>query len=187
MVEQTQDNIAIKQAVDQWLFNVVIGLNLCPFALKPYKSQQIDLVISDCTDETCLLENLQQELERLSNTAAADLETSLLIVPNMLQDFYSYNQFLDYVDALIKQQGWTGIYQVATFHPDYQFSGTLPEDSENLTNRAPYPILHLLREASLEKALARYPHPEKIPENNIATVSKLSDIEKVKLFPFLFQ
>lgn len=180
------DNNQIKQSVDQWLDQVVIGLNLCPFALKPYKNQQIDLVVSNCTDEACLLENLQQELQRLENTAAADLETTLLIVPNMMQDFYDYNQFLDYVDALIEQQGWTGTFQIATFHPDYQFGGTMPEDAENLTNRAPYPILHLLREASLEKALAHYPHPEQIPENNIQTVSTLSDSDKLKLFPFLF-
>ena len=175
----------IKQVVANWLNEVVIGLNLCPFASKPYKNQQIDIVVSDCINEACLLEQLQQELERLENTATDNLETTLLVVPKMLHDFFDYNQFLDYVDDLITQQGWTGTFQVANFHPDYQFAGTSPEDAENLTNRSPYPILHLLRENSLEKALQRYPNPEQIPDNNIKTVTLLSKVEKLKLFAFL--
>lgn len=180
------DKALINQQIDHWLYNVVIGLNLCPFALKPYKNKQIRTVVSECTDEACLLEEILNEFKRLETTDVKELETTLLVVPNMLQDFYDYNQFLDYVDALIEQSNWTGIFQVATFHPDYQFAGTKPEDAENLTNRSPYPILHLLREESLEKAIARYPNPEQIPETNIKRVQDLNQVERKALFPFLF-
>ncbi len=177
----------VSDQVDRWLQQVVIGLNLCPFALKPYKNKQIRLEVSDCTDEACLLQQLQDEFHRLQQTEVAELETTLLITPFMLNDFYDYNQFLDYVDALIDSNDWVGTFQVATFHPDYQFAGTQADDDENLTNRAPYPILHLLREESLEKAIARYPNPEQIPENNIETVCHLSTEQKAQLFPYLFQ
>lgn len=177
----------IIQQVDAWLDQVVIGLNLCPFALKPYKNRQIRFMVSHCDDEACLLQTLLDEFQKLEQSDASELETTLLIVPDLLANFEDYNQFLDYVDGLILQQGWEGTFQVASFHPDYQFAGTLPDDAENLTNRAPYPILHLLREASLEKAISRYPNPEQIPNNNIETVTNLSHKEKAKLFPFLFQ
>jgi len=180
------DSKQIITAVDQWLDQVVIGLNLCPFALKPYKNKQIRLTVSACEQEDCLLQDVEDEFKRLEATDAKELETTLLIIPNMLHDFYDYNQFLDYVDGLIQANEWEGIFQVATFHPDYQFAGTLPEDAENLTNRSPYPILHLLREESLEKAIARYPHPEQIPENNIETVSRLTLEQRALLFPYLF-
>ncbi len=180
-------NEQILNSVNQWLDKVVIGLNLCPFASRPYQQKQIRFVISQCDTDVCLLEELQNELKFLVETKAEKIETTLLIVPNMLQDFYGYNDFLDYVDGLIADNEWEGIFQVATFHPDYQFGGTQPEDAENLTNRAPYPILHLLREASLEKAIEHYPNPELIPEHNIETVSNLTLEQKVSLFPHLFK
>lgn len=172
--------------VQHWLEKVVIGLNLCPFASKPFKQQQIRTMVCDCKDESCLLEALYNELQQLEKTDSKTLETSIMVVPNMLADFEDYNQFLDLADALIEQNGWSGIFQIASFHPDYQFAGTEPEDSENLTNRSPYPLLHLLREHSLEKAIARYPNPEQIPENNIKRVNELSEQEKRTLFPFIF-
>ncbi len=180
-------NEQILNAVNQWLDKVVIGLNLCPFASRPYHQKQIRFALSQCDTDACLLEELQNELKLLAETKAEIIETTLLIVPNMLQDFYDYNDFLDYVDGLIADNEWEGIFQVATFHPDYQFGGTQPEDAENLTNRAPYPILHLLREASLEKAIEHYPNPELIPEHNIETVSNLTLEQKVSLFPHLFK
>ncbi|WP_029407102.1 DUF1415 domain-containing protein [Thiomicrorhabdus sp. Milos-T2] len=181
------NNQAILNDVNQWLDKVVIGLNLCPFASQPYKNQQIRFTISHCDSDACLLEDLQNELNLLAETKAESIETTLLIVPNMLQDFYDYNDFLEYVDALIEDNQWQGIFQVATFHPNYQFGGTEPEDTENLTNRAPYPILHLLREASLEKAIEHYPNPEEIPEQNIETVSNLTLQQKSVLFPHIFK
>ena len=180
-------NEQILQKVNQWLDKVVIGLNLCPFASRPYEQKQIRFFISQCNTDACLLEELQNELKLLAETKAEKIETTLLIVPNMLQDFYDYNDFLDYVDGLIADNEWEGIFQVATFHPNYQFGGTQPEDAENLTNRAPYPILHLLREASLEKAIEHYPNPELIPEHNIETVNNLTLEQKVSLFPHLFK
>ncbi|GAM68154.1 hypothetical protein JCM19236_2309 [Vibrio sp. JCM 19236] len=104
-----------------------------------------------------------------------------------MQDFTDYNFFLDWVDALIKQQGYEGIYQVATFHPDYCFNGCEPEDVENLTNRSPYPVIHLIREESISKVLKHFPDPDSIPDTNIETVSKLTQDELQKLYPFLWR
>ena len=183
----TLGNVQILNEVNQWLDQVVIGLNLCPFAAKPYQQKQVRFVVSQCNNDACLLDDLLNELNFLAETKVETVETTLLIVPNMLADFYDYNDFLEYVDGLIEDNEWEGIFQVATFHPNYQFGGTEPEDAENLTNRAPYPILHLLREASLEKAIAHYPNPELIPEHNIETVSNLTLEQKASLFPHLFK
>lgn len=170
-----------------WLQQVVIGLNLCPFASKPYLDNQVRIAVSDCTEEACLLDDLLNELQYLDGHDAQEVETTLLVIPGMLTDFYDYNDFLDSAEAALEDGGWTGTYQIASFHPRYQFAGTAPEDAENLTNRAPYPILHLIREASLEKALKHYPDPEMIPERNIETVENLTDEQKCSLFPFLFR
>ncbi|HCE2109344.1 TPA: DUF1415 domain-containing protein [Vibrio parahaemolyticus] len=178
---------AITQQVDQWLNDVVIGLNLCPFAAKPKRNKQIKIFVSEATQEEALLEDILLQLIELSTTEPEKLETTLVVVPNMLQDFWDYNFCIDWVEGLIKQQDWEGIFQVATFHPDYCFGGAAPEDDENLTNRSPYPIFHLIREESMEKVLKHYPDPESIPDTNIARVSALSEEERKKLFPYLFR
>ncbi|MDA0134653.1 DUF1415 domain-containing protein [Vibrio harveyi] len=178
---------AITEQVDQWLNDVVIGLNLCPFAAKPQRNKQIKIFVSEASQEEALLEDILLQLIELSNTEPEKLETTLVVVPNMLQDFWDYNFFIDWVEGLIKQQDWEGIFQVATFHPDYCFGGAEPEDDENLTNRSPYPVFHLIREESMEKVLKHYPDPESIPDTNIARVSALSDEERKKLFPYLFR
>ncbi|HCG5534662.1 TPA: DUF1415 domain-containing protein [Vibrio parahaemolyticus] len=178
---------AITQQVDQWLNDVVIGLNLCPFAAKPQRNKQIKIFVSEATQEEALLEDILLQLIELSTTEPEKLETTLVVVPNMLQDFWDYNFCIDWVEGLIKQQDWEGIFQVATFHPDYCFGGAAPEDNENLTNRSPYPIFHLIREESMEKVLKHYPDPESIPDTNIARVSALSEEERKKLFPYLFR
>ena len=180
-----KDDLIVEQ-VQSWLEQVVIGLNLCPFAAKPNRNDQIKISISHATTEERLLEDILSQLNLLHRTTADELETTLVVVPDMLSDFFDYNLFLDWVDALIKQQGWEGIYQVATFHPDYCFGGANPEDDENLTNRSPFPILHLIREESMERVLKHYPSPEQIPDNNIARVESLSEQEKKSLFPYLF-
>ncbi len=177
----------ITQQVDQWLNDVVIGLNLCPFAAKPQRNKQIKIFVSEATQEEALLEDILLQLIELSTTEPEKLETTLVVVPNMLQDFWDYNFCIDWVEGLIKQQDWEGIFQVATFHPDYCFGGAAPEDDENLTNRSPYPIFHLIREESMEKVLKHYPDPESIPDTNIARVSALSEEERKKLFPYLFR
>ncbi|MGY0615898.1 DUF1415 domain-containing protein [Vibrio sp. FJH11] len=184
---QNTDTNVISQQVDQWLNDVVIGLNLCPFAAKPQRNKQIKIFVSEATQEVALLEDILLQLIELSNTESEKLETTLVVVPNMLDDFWDYNLFIDWVEGLIKQQDWEGIFQVATFHPDYCFGGAEPEDDENLTNRSPYPIFHLIREESMEKMLKHYPDPESIPDTNIARVSALSEEERKKLFPYLFR
>ncbi|WP_373018140.1 DUF1415 domain-containing protein [Thiomicrorhabdus sp.] len=176
----------IEQQIRNWLQQVVIGLNLCPFAAKPYLDNQVRIAISDCRDEACLLNDLNDELKNLDAHNPQEVETTLVVLPDMLGDFYDYNEFLDLAEALLEEGGWSGTYQIASFHPHYQFAGTQPEDSENLTNRSPYPVLHLIREASLEKALQYYPDPETIPDKNIETVQNLTDAQKKSLFPYLF-
>jgi hypothetical protein len=173
------------EAVRHWLHTVVIGLNLCPFAAHPAQKGQVRFVAANAEAESDLLAELQAELERLDATLPSELETTLLVIPGMLQDFHVYNQFLDQVDALLIQGGWEGTYQVASFHPHYQFAGTAPDDAENLTNRAPYPILHIIREDSIDKAFEHYPDLEQIPERNILRMNQLSEQERRELFSYL--
>jgi len=155
-----------------WIERTVIGLNLCPFARKPLEAGQVRFVVSLADEPEALLADLQRELELLRSTDAAQVETTVLIHPNVLNDFLDYNDFLDVVDALIEDDGYEGEIQVASFHPDYQFAGTEADDAENYTNRSPYPTLHLLREESLERAIEGYARPEKIPERNIRTLEE---------------
>ena len=157
--------------VRHWVETVVVGLNLCPFAKRELVNDRVRFSVSEAETEEQLLADLQAELELLNNDEA--VETTLLIHPGVLQDFFDYNQFLNYVDSLLTQMELEGVYQVASFHPDYQFSGTRPDDVENYTNRSPYPMLHLIREDSLERAIAGYPHPERIPERNIELLESL--------------
>ncbi|EKF74660.1 hypothetical protein A11A3_07568 [Alcanivorax hongdengensis A-11-3] len=171
----------IKRTRD-WLEQVVIGLNLCPFARKPFQAGRVRFVVSDSRNLETLLADLHEELERLDHTDAEHIDTTLLIIPDQLEGFYDYNDMLDLADALLEQEGWSGTYQLASFHPAYQFAGTEVDDPGNFTNRAPYPILHLLREASLDRGLASYPDAEQIPERNIATLRGLSDAQWQSLF-----
>ncbi|WP_159739201.1 DUF1415 domain-containing protein [Vibrio atypicus] len=182
----TRSTKEIAQQVNQWLNDVVIGLNLCPFAAKPQRNKQIKIFVSEATQEESLLEDILSQFLELESSTPEELETTLVVVPNMLEDFFDYNLFIDWVEALIKQQDWEGIFQLATFHPDYCFGGTDPEDDENLTNRSPYPVFHLIREESMEKVLKHYPNPEAIPDTNIARVESLTAEERRKLFPYLF-
>lgn len=177
----------IVQQVNQWLNDVVIGLNLCPFAAKPQRNNQIKIFVSNAENEHALLEDMLNQLLELEQKPAEELETTLVVVPKMLNDFDEYNLFIDWVEALIRQQNWQGIFQLATFHPEYCFAGTAPQDAENLTNRSPYPVFHLIREDSMEKVLKHYPNPESIPDTNIERVENLSRKELVKLFPYLFK
>lgn len=130
-------------------------------------------VVSDAIKPFFVLEDLNVELQRLQATPASELETTLLILPSVLRDFLAYNDFLDIADELLAEQGYEGELQIASFHPDYQFAGTQVDDAENYTNRAPYPILHLLREASLDEAVTSHPDVDSIPEKNIETMNAL--------------
>nr|WP_174371951.1 DUF1415 domain-containing protein [Vibrio ezurae] len=175
----------VEHQTREWLEKVVIGLNLCPFAAKPNRNKQIRIAVTEADNEEQLLEFILQEFMHLQSTDVEELETTLVTIPNFLDDFMDYNLFLDWVDALIKQQDYEGEFQIATFHPDYCFAGTHPDDDENLTNRSPYPVIHLIREASMERVLKHYPDPEAIPDNNIERVSNLTDEQKRALFPYL--
>lgn len=181
------DKEVITQQIQQWLDDVVIGLNLCPFASTPNRNKQIRIHICDSDKEEILLQELQSELMLIDTEPAKKLETTLLVIPYMLADFQDYNQFLDLVDALLREFEWEGDFQIASFHPQYRFAGTTLNDSENLTNRSPYPILHIIREASLDAALTHYTEPEKIPAQNIIRMESLSEAEKKQLFPYLFK
>ena len=176
----------ILENVNTWLNDVVIGLNLCPFAAKPQRQKQIHLDVFSGNKDVDLLEHVQNALLDLEGLSTEKRETTVIIIPNHLKSFEDYNDFLDYADKLLEQEGWQGIFQIASFHPDYQFGGTQKHDAENLTNRSPYPLLHLIREDSLEEALARYPEPENIPHTNIQRMQDLTEQEKTKLFPYLF-
>ena len=172
--------------VEQWLDEVVIGLELCPFAAKPRREKRVRIAVSHATDEEALLNDLQAELERLSDTPAAELETTLLAIPDMLEDFADYNDFLDAVDLWVEQFGWEGELQVASFHPQYQFADTEADDPGNLTNRSPWPLLHIIREDSLEQVIEHYPDVDAIPERNVRRMNALSAEERSRLFPYLF-
>ncbi len=159
------------QPVRQWIETMVVGMNLCPFAKRELVKNRVRFVATASTTEEQLLIALQAELELLNTDPS--VETTLLIHANILQDFHDYNQFLGYADSLLVEMGLDGIYQIASFHPHYQFDGTNPDDAENYTNRSPYPMLHLIREASLERAIADYPEVDQIPMKNIALMNEL--------------
>jgi hypothetical protein len=156
-----------------WLEQIVIGLNLCPFAKAVYVKNQVRFVLSDATTPEALVEQLAEELVLLRDTPAEQIDTTLIVHPDVLTDFLDYNDFLDNADAAIEALDLQGILQVASFHPQYQFAGVAPDDVSNYTNRAPYPTLHLLREDSVERAVAAFPDPDVIVERNIETLDKL--------------
>ncbi len=167
------DPAQVEAGVRRWLERAVIGLNLCPCAKAVVVKQQVRLVVSDASTERALLEELGEELALLRDTPADEIDTTLLVHPQVLGDFLDYNDFLGDADALVEAMDLDGVLQVASFHPQYQFAGSEPDDADNLTNRAPYPILHLLREASIDRAVTAYPDPDAIIERNIATVREL--------------
>jgi len=147
-LSNAMDKQTVIDATRRWIASVVIGLDLCPFAQRVFMADTIHYVVTDADNEQALLADLARELEALATTPIARVETTLLIHPNALNNFYDYNAFLDRGDRLIGELGLRGTIQLASFHPDYQFADAEPDDVENYTNRSPYPMLHLLREAS---------------------------------------
>jgi uncharacterized protein len=160
-----------------WVEQVVVEFNLCPFAKRELIKNRVRFVVSQATEEGVLLDELAHELALLN--VDQSVETTLLIHPQVLTDFYHYNDFLEAADELLVDMNLEGVYQVASFHPNYQFGGTEPEDAENYTNRSPYPMLHLLREDSLSVAIDNYPEVELIPERNIECMNTLG-VEKLR-------
>jgi hypothetical protein len=161
-----------------WLRDWVISLNLCPFARFPFEQGIVDIVSVEAADGDDVFSFVLNELDRLQQNPADELETILVIVENKLQDFNDFLDFLGLLEQVIKETGLEGIVQIASFHPDYCFEGEDIQDPANYTNRSPYPMFHLIREASLEKAVANYPEPEKIPEKNITLLREMG-IEKI--------
>lgn len=167
------DTTLIENHVRRWLEKAVIGLNLCPFAKSVYIKDQVRIVITQAQDAEMLTASLHQELQLLVDTPAQQTDTTLLVIPCMFASFGQFNDYLDIADAVLDELELLGEIQIASFHPGYQFADTEPEDISNYTNRAPYPILHLLREDSLDKAAEQYPDPSVIFERNIAVVREL--------------
>lgn len=162
-------------ATRQWVEKAVIGLRLCPFAAHAYLSGLVRYRVSEQQTAEGLAEELAQELLHLAAADPSVCETSLLIHPHVLNDFLGYNQFLDQADATVAALGLTGELQIASFHPAYQFAGSAPNDIENYSNRSPYPMLHLLREASVQRAAAAFPAVTEIGNRNMATLRELGE------------
>jgi hypothetical protein len=171
MTDALQD-IAIADTV-RWLERAVIGLNLCPFAKAPHVKGQIHYAVSEAKGLEGLRDELIEELKALAALPADERETVLLVVPHLLRDFLDFNDFLDEADGVLQALDLEGEFQIASFHPDFQFAGTKPDDITNFTNRSPYPTLHLIREASIDRAVEAFPEAEMIYEANMATMEKL--------------
>ncbi|MEG0199648.1 MAG: DUF1415 domain-containing protein [Comamonas sp.] len=165
-------DVVIEDTV-RWLEKAVIGLNLCPFAKGVHVKGQIHYVVSNATDAEGVAGDLYLELEALAEANAEKRDTTLLILPLALQDFLDFNDFLEVADSMVDELDLGGILQVASFHPQFQFEGTEVDDVTNCTNRAPYPILHLLREDSIDKAVEVFPEAESIYERNMETLEKI--------------
>lgn len=163
----------ILAATRQWLEQAVIGLNLCPFAKSVFVKKQVRYALTAAATADELLAELEQELALLAATEAEQLDTTLLIHPLAMTDFLDYHFFLAEAEALIRNNGYDGIFQIAGLHPQYEFAGSDPDDVANYTNRAPYPMLHLLRESSIDRAVAAFPDAAEIFERNIETMEKL--------------
>lgn len=171
MVPATHDPVLVRSRL--WLERAVIGLNLCPFAKAVHVQDQVRWVHSDATDEQALLADLVHELQLLQDADPASVQTTLIVHPHVLEDFEDYNQFLDIADAAIAELELEGEIQVASFHPQYRFAGSEPDAIEDFSNRSPYPMLHLLRESSIARAVAAFPDAERIYGRNIEALRRL--------------
>ena len=165
----------------KWLIEAVVGLNLCPFAKAVVVKDMVRYRVCASAEPADLLALLREELQHLANVDPDQLDTTLLIAPKALPDFLDFNDFLADCDDLLLELELDGMLQVADFHPRYQFGGTDVDDIENFTNRTPYPTLHLLREASMDKAVEAYPDAALIFERNIEVLNKLGHAGWAKL------
>ena len=172
----TPDDITVLDDTRRWIEKAVIGLNLCPFARAVYVKNQVRIVVSRAKHLDAFLDELDAELDLLNNTPAEETDTTLLVHPSLFPDFFVFNDFLNVVDDVVAEHELEGIIQVASFHPLFQFEGVEADDISNATNRSPYPMLHLLREDSVERAIASDAgDAEKIVERNIQTLRDLGE------------
>ena len=177
------DDAAVIAATRDWVDRAVIGLNLCPFAKSVQVKGQVRYVVTRATTPEDLLAALDEELQHLAEADPEQLDTTLLIHPEVLADFLDFNDFLEQADQLLAERALEGVLQIASFHPDYQFAGTDRDDISNYTNRSPWPTLHLLREASIDRAVAAFPEAEEIYERNMQTLQGLGLEGWQALFP----
>lgn len=161
----------IIESVKYWIEKTIIGFNFCPFAKQEFESGRIHYEVVDESSTQEQLLALINEFHRLDEHT--DIETTIVIYPMGLEDYFAYLDFLEIANDLLIKEGYEGIYQLASFHPDYCFADVTQNDPSNYTNRSPYPALHIIREESLERALAKYPNPQSIPKNNIELTRKL--------------
>ncbi|MCY1215404.1 hypothetical protein D9M68_107760 [compost metagenome] len=173
MTSATHSADTVIAATRHWLERAVIGLNLCPFAKSVYVKEQVRYVVSTVTEAPDVMDDLERELRLLADADPDQIDTTLLILPDAVADFLDFNDLLYFAERLLGSLGLEGTLQIASFHPQYQFAGTEPDDIENYTNRAPYPILHLLREDSIARAAAAFPDAADIYERNQATMRRL--------------
>ncbi len=164
-------NQTIIQQTKNWVEQIVIGLNLCPFASLPFKNETIEYTVNSGDSTEQHLHQLADSFSKLDKMKS--IETSLLIYPDAYQKFNDYLELLHLANLLLEELNYSGIYQLASFHPDYRFAGSAESDASNFSNRSPYPMLHLIRESDLEQALARYPDIELVPENNIKKLREI--------------
>jgi uncharacterized protein len=167
------DQQNVIDATRRWIADMVIGLQLCPFAQRVFVADTIRYVVSEAQDDTALLKDLARELTTLASAPIATVETTLLIHPRVFTDFLDYNDFFDAAEGLVEELGLEGVIQIASFHPDYQFADTEPGAVENYTNRSPFPMLHLLREESITAVADGPIDLLEIPERNIEMLRRL--------------
>jgi len=172
-LEDSEASAEIVASTQVWLERAVIGLNLCPFAKSVHVRKQIRYAVTSAQTADELLAELENELHLLAATDSKVLDTTLLIHPQAMVDFLDFHFFLAEADAAIRNLGFDGVFQIASLHPQYEFSGSDPDDIDNFTNRSPYPTLHLLREASIDRAVASFPDAADIFEKNIDTMNRL--------------
>lgn len=172
----------VKATTERWLDQIVIGMEFCPFAKQPRQNNQIEIYISDADSIEKLIMDLVEQIVYLEKASSKETETTLLVIPNLLTDFDDYLDCLYLAEEVIQEQGWEGVFQLASFHPNYQFDGTKPDDPENLTNRSPYPVFHILREESLSTAISSYGDTSEIPERNKQKLNKLTLEQRKSLF-----
>ena len=174
-------NDKIIQITHKWFETFVLGLNLCPFARHPYKNDKVRFVVFEGDNLEKLTELVVQEMDYLEKVSPAVCETTLVILRDSLSDFQEYLDYLEVAEYVLEQLELSLVFQVASFHPDYQFDETLPNDAENYTNRSPYPMLHILREDSVERAIEAYPEVGDIPATNIETMNQLGTAKLKKM------
>lgn len=176
------DEAAVLADARRWLERAVIGLNLCPFAKAVHAKGQIRWVVTGAADRRELLDELKRELRLLAEADPEAIDTTLLIHPRALADFVDYLDFVDAAERALRKAGLEGSLQIASFHPDYAFADAPPDDPANHTNRSPHPMLHLLRESSLDRAVEAYPDAAAIYERNVRTLRRLGHAGWNRLF-----